>query len=89
MQELAARMGTFLVVLGIGVLILFVLSDLAKQPDFDFLFGAVLLLSAGWLLQRRRPAQPASGRFSLLRRRRPAGKTAAPAAPRHDQEEDS
>jgi hypothetical protein len=87
MLELASRMGTFLIVLGVGVLILFVLSDLAKQPDFDFLFGAVLLLSVGWLLQRRRPPPPASGRFSLLRRKRQARRSAPPGEAPEEQEE--
>jgi len=74
-------MGTFSIMIGFGVLFLFILSDLAQQPDFDYLFLAGVLVGAGWLLRKNRPAPPASGRFSLLRRRRGRGE--------HEQDPDS
>ena len=69
-NPLIARLGTFLIVLGIGIFIIFVTSDLAQRPDFDYLFVAILLVGVGWLFQRRRPPPHASGRFSMLRRMR-------------------
>ena len=67
-DPLISRLGTFFLVLGVGVLILFITSDLAQTPDFDLLFIAILLIGVGWLFQRRKPPKPASGRFSMLRR---------------------
>ena len=32
------RVGMFFMVMGAGAFILFVVSDLAKNPDFDYLF---------------------------------------------------
>ena len=32
------RMGTFFLVMGGGVFVLFVISDLAEEVDFDYLF---------------------------------------------------
>jgi hypothetical protein len=64
-----ARIGTFLIMLGLGALILFITSDLAKTPDFDFLFVSLILLVVGWLFQRKRTPAAPSGRFSILRKR--------------------
>ncbi|OGO25037.1 MAG: hypothetical protein A2Y54_01230 [Chloroflexi bacterium RBG_16_51_16] len=69
-DPLITRIGTFLIMLGIGALILFITSDLANTPDFDFLFVSLILLVVGWMFQRRRAPPPPSGRFSILRRRR-------------------
>jgi hypothetical protein len=55
-------------VMGAGAFILFVVSDLAKNPDFDYLFGALILIAIGWSMWRRKPPPPPSGRFSYLRK---------------------
>ncbi len=64
------RIGTFFIILGLGVFILFVASDYANQTNFDYLFWAVLSVTVGILLRRRKPPPPPSGRFSSLRRMR-------------------
>ncbi len=69
-NPIISRMGTFFIILGIGFLILFITSDMAQTPDFDFLFVAILLMMVGWLFQRKKPAPASSGRFSMLRRMR-------------------
>jgi hypothetical protein len=66
-KPLIARLGTFFILVGIGVFIVFISSDLAQQPDFDYLFIAILLIGVGWLFQRKRSSPPSSGRFSMLR----------------------
>ncbi len=67
-NEFVVRIGTFFIVIGIGIFILFVASDYANQTNFDYLFWAVLLVTVGILLRRRKPPSPPSGRFSYLRR---------------------
>jgi len=68
MREFIIRIGTFFVLIGIGIFILFLASDYADKPNFDYLFWAVLSVTVGLLLQRRRAPHPPSGRFDILRR---------------------
>ncbi|MCQ3936632.1 MAG: hypothetical protein DPW18_06250 [Chloroflexi bacterium] len=66
-DPLIVRVGTFFMVLGAGSFLLFVTSDLADQVDFDYLFGAMLLLAIGWYFRRKKAPPPASGRFAGLK----------------------
>jgi hypothetical protein len=69
-DPLIVRVGTFFLVLGVGSFILFIISDLARKPDFDYLFVAMLLIAIGWGMRRRKPPPPPAGRFSMFRRGR-------------------
>lgn len=66
-EPIIVRVGTFFVVVGMGAFILFVASDLVEQPDFDYLFAAMILIVIGWMFRRNKPPPPPAGRFSLLR----------------------
>jgi hypothetical protein len=74
-DNLIIRMGTFFYVLGGGAFILFVVSDLARQADFDYFFVAVVLLSIGWVFRRRKPPPPSAGRFEYLKKMREDAKS--------------
>ena len=67
-DEFIIRIGTFFILIGVGIFILFVASDYANQTNFDYLFWAVLSVTIGILLRRRKPPPPPSGRFSYLRK---------------------
>jgi hypothetical protein len=67
-NEFLVRVGTFLILLGMGMLILFIASDYAKQSNFDYLFWAVLAVTVGFMLRRRKAPPPPSGRFESLRK---------------------
>ena len=54
-RELIARIGVFFLVTGAFLFILFVSSDIAQDPNFDFLFASMLALGVGWLFRRRKP----------------------------------
>jgi hypothetical protein len=69
-ESLGVRVGTFFLVLGIGAFILFVASDLADKPDFDYLFIAILLIGIGWMFRSKKPPPPSAGRFSIFRKMR-------------------
>ncbi len=75
MNEFIIRIGTFFIVIGIGILILFIASDFANKPDFDYFFLSMLVIGLGWLLRRRKPPPPSSGRFSTFRRMREGRKS--------------
>lgn len=66
-EPIIVRVGTFFIVIGMGAFILFVASDLAEQPDFDYLFIAMILIAIGWMFRRKKPPPPPAGRFSIFR----------------------
>jgi len=69
-KEFIIRIGTFFLLIGSGIFILFVASDYAGKTNFDYLFWAVLSVTVGIMLRRRKPPPPPSGRFSYIRRMR-------------------
>jgi hypothetical protein len=69
-DPLIVRMGTFFIVMGLGIFILFIASDLAQKPEFDYLFIAMVLFGLGWIFRRRKTPPPSADRFSYFRRLR-------------------
>ena len=69
-NEFIIRIGTFFVLIGVGIFILFIASDSAGKTNFDYLCAAVLCVTVGIMLQRRRPPRPPSGRFGYVRKLR-------------------
>lgn len=69
-SDLVPRVGTFMLLLGIFSLIFFVASDFARQPDFDWLFVGMVLMGFGFVLRRRAPPLPPTGRFGMFRKMR-------------------
>ncbi len=67
-KEFIIRIGTFFLLIGTGIFILFIASDYAGKTNFDYLFWAVLSITIGIMLRRRKPPPPPSGRFSYIRR---------------------
>ena len=65
-KDLVPRIGTFLLVLGVFFFIFFLVSDFAKQPDFDWLFLGALLVIFGFGFRSRAAPPPPAGRFSRL-----------------------
>jgi len=77
-KEVVHRIGTFFVILGIGLLGFFLLSEAAKQVTFEYFCWSVLLLVIGFVFrgQFKRSVAP-SGRFSLVKRLMPKAKKEA------------
>lgn len=63
-KELIHRIGTFFLMLAVGMLVFFVLSDGAGTPRFDSFCLGIILAGLGFILraQLKRPVTP-SGRF--------------------------
>ncbi len=61
------RVGTFFYVIGGGIFVLFIASDLAEKAEFDYFFWAVLLVAIGWVFRRRKAPPPSAGRFAYIR----------------------
>jgi sugar phosphate permease len=65
--EFLPRIGTFLVLVGIGLLLVFIGSGMAKAPHYGYLFGSLIVLVFGFLLRRRAKPRPSSGRLRVVR----------------------
>lgn len=66
-DPIEVRMGTFFVVMGGGVFLLFVISDVSDQVDFDYFFIALILFAIGYYLRRTKTPPPPSGRFAWFK----------------------
>lgn len=61
------RLGTFLILVGLVMLVLYVGSVLSKDGKTNYLLISIVTLFSGFLLQRNKPTND-SGRFSAIRR---------------------
>ena len=66
-KEFVPRIGTFLILMGIFFFILFIASEFADKPDFDWMFLGLLLVGIGFVFRRRAAPPPPSGRFGGIR----------------------
>ncbi|RME89173.1 MAG: hypothetical protein D6770_05245 [Anaerolineae bacterium] len=67
---LIPRIGTFFVIVGVGLIALFAISDFAGMTNFDYFFLGMFVIGLGVLFRRRAAPPPPSGRFSILRKLR-------------------
>lgn len=65
-DSFSIRVGMFFLVVGGATFLLFVVSDIADKTDFDYLFGAMVLLAIGWSMWRKKPPPPPAGRFEAF-----------------------
>jgi hypothetical protein len=74
-KEILHRIGTFFLLLGIGLLVLFMASEAAKKVAFEYFCWSLILMIFGFLFrgQFKRKVTP-SGRFSLVKRLMPKAK---------------
>lgn len=77
-KEVLHRIGTFFIIVGIGLFAFFLLSEAASQVAFEYFCSSVILFVIGFVFrgQFRRSATP-SGRFSLVKRLMPKSKKQA------------
>lgn len=68
-KELISRIGTFFLMIAVGMLVYFILSDSAGQPRFDLFCLGILVAGLGFFFrsQLKRPS-PSSGRFGWMKR---------------------
>jgi len=67
-KEFIARVGTFFVLVGIGLMVFFILSESAQVPTLSYFCWGTILLTSGFIFrgQFKRPAGPPHGRFSIF-----------------------
>jgi len=68
-KEIIYRVGTFFLLVGLGLLVFFMLSESAREPQFNYFCGSMVLLIVGFIFRAQyRKATASSGRFSLVRK---------------------
>lgn len=74
-RELIYRVGTFFLLVGIGLVVLFLLSESAQQTSFGYFCSGTILLVIGFMFraQYRRSIQP-SERFRIIKMLLPKSK---------------
>ncbi|MFH1909241.1 MAG: hypothetical protein ABIL11_17980 [Chloroflexota bacterium] len=72
--ELLPRIGNFLILVGAGLMMIFIGSIQGNVPQFGILFFSLIAMFLGFLLRRRAKPHPQSGRFSTLGKLRGTGK---------------
>ena len=74
-SELIYRVGTFFLMVGIGLFVLFILSEASQKTTFSYFCWSTTLLTIGFAFRARyKRSLPPSGRFSILKRLRPKPK---------------
>ena len=74
-KELIYRVGTFFLLVGIGVLTFFLLSEAAGSPKLNYFCWSTILLVVGFVFRAQyKKAIKSSGRFSILQKFRPKSK---------------
>ena len=75
-KEFVSRVGTFLLLVGIGLMVFFILSDASNDPRLSYFCWGTILLTWGFIFraQYKKPAGPPSGRFSVLSKLKPKPK---------------
>jgi hypothetical protein len=68
-KEFVYRVGTFFLLVGTGLLIFFMLSEAAEQPQLNYFCGSMILITFGFIFRAQyRRSVVSSGRFSILKR---------------------
>jgi hypothetical protein len=68
-KELLYRIGTFFLLIGIGLLILFLMSEAEQVPMFSYFCWSMVLIIVGFLFRAQyKKTLPPSGRFSILKK---------------------
>jgi hypothetical protein len=81
MSMMTNRLGTFFAIVGIALIGIYVLSDMAKTPMCNLLVFGAISLGLGILFWMRQPGPPPqeTGRFRILKGgKKPDGKKPAP-----------
>jgi hypothetical protein len=73
MKDFLSRIGIFLYLVSIGLIVLFIASDASaeltgKRADYTLLCGSILLFMVGYLFRKTAPPPQAAERFRSIRR---------------------
>ncbi|HUG33768.1 MAG TPA: hypothetical protein VMJ90_03280 [Anaerolineales bacterium] len=68
-KEIISRIGTFFLIVGVGLFLLFLLSESTGKISFEYLCGSTILVTLGFIFRAQyKKGGPSSGRFGLFKR---------------------
>lgn len=68
-KEILYRIGTYFLLIGLGLLVFFLMSEAESLPNFNYFCWSIILLTLGFMFRAQyRKAVPPSGRFSIFKR---------------------
>lgn len=68
-KEIIYRIGTFFLLIGVGLMIFFLLSESLQKPTFSYFCWGTVLLTLGFMFRAQyKKLVPPSGRFGIFRR---------------------
>lgn len=74
-KEILYRIGTFFLLVGLGLLVFFFMSEAEARPMLGFFCWSMILLIVGFLFRvQYKKALPPSGRFGIFKRLKPKPK---------------
>ncbi|HLF72773.1 MAG TPA: hypothetical protein VI524_00375 [Anaerolineales bacterium] len=74
-NEIIYRIGTFFLLVGVGLLVFFLLSEAGGSPVFNYFCWSMILFTLGFMFRARyKRAIQSSGRFSIFKRLMPKSK---------------
>lgn len=74
-KEILYRIGTFFLLVGVGLLVFFLLSEASGQVSFEYFCGSLVLFIVGFIFRAQAGrAVHSSGRFSLVKKLMPGSK---------------
>lgn len=74
-REFIYRLGTFFLLVGLGLLVFFLLSDAAGTPTLSYFCWSMILFVLGFVFRARyKRSIQSSGRFSIFQRLMPKSK---------------
>ena len=74
-RELIFRVGTFFLMLGLGLVLLFIVSESTGTAMFSYFCWGTILLVVGFIFRAQyKKSFPSSGRFSLIKKLMPKSK---------------
>jgi len=74
-RELIYRVGSFFLMVGFGLILLFILSEASQDTAFNYFCWGLLLLIVGFALRTQyKKSFPPSDRFSFIKRLTPKSK---------------
>jgi hypothetical protein len=68
-KEILYRIGTFFLLVGLGMLVFFLMSEAEQKPLLSFFCWSIILLMVGFFFRAQyKKSTASSGRFSILKK---------------------